>query len=418
MISILLWPLTLLRFGYQGIGLALGQIWTNKMRSFLTTLGIIIGVGSVTAVIAGLQGMRTKVLDSFESFGTNKMYFIHDWPDDGPKQHASWRVIRLRPDHFNDMLEHCPSIASLTRIREFGARMEHADKAMNVSVTGIEPDWHDIENRSVILGRTFTHTDNEGARQVCLITEQTRDQLRLDRDCTGQSILINDRRYYVVGVLEERPDSMFRDGSSEAQVFIPFRTAWKVSEGFMYAMAACESPEVADDARAEARFFLRHTRNLAPDEPDTFRIEIMKQYLDQFNAMAVGITFVAGGIVTISLLVGGIGIMNIMLVSVSERTREIGLRKAVGAKPSAILLQFLIEAVTLCLIGGLVGLLGGQAITELLASIEKAGLEEAYIPAWAMGMAFGFSATVGIVFGMFPAIKASRLDPIQALRHE
>ncbi|UCF13876.1 MAG: FtsX-like permease family protein, partial [Phycisphaerales bacterium] len=147
-------------------------------------------------------------------------------------------------------------------------------------------------------------------------------------------------------------------------------------------------------------------------------LEVIEEYLKTFNKMAMMITAVAGGVVGISLLVGGVGIMNIMLVSVSERTREIGLRKAVGAKPSAILLQFLVEAIVLCLFGGLLGILIGQGMTSMIAKIPNSGLDMAYIPLWAIGLSFGFAATVGVFFGMFPAIKAARLDPIEALSHE
>src|SRR5204863_6928994 len=149
-----------------------------------------------------------------------------------------------------------------------------------------------------------------------------------------------------------------------------------------------------------------------------FRVEVVEKFLEEFNKVAVTITIVATGIVGISLLVGGVGIMNIMLVSVSERTREIGLRKAVGARPAAILLQFLVEAVMLCLMGGLVGLLFGSLLTKGIASIPAAMLSKASIPGWAIALSFGFSALVGLVFGMFPAVKAARLDPIDALRHE
>ncbi|MFC1793877.1 ABC transporter permease, partial [Planctomycetota bacterium] len=165
-------------------------------------------------------------------------------------------------------------------------------------------------------------------------------------------------------------------------------------------------------------FFLRRTRNIKPGEPDTFRVDAVKSFLDGFNSVARVVFLVAGCIVGISLLVGGVGIMNIMLVSVSERTREIGLRKAVGAKKSAILTQFLIEAVVLCFVGGLVGIGFGQLLTTGIANIPKIELDMSFIPLWAIGLAFGFSGSVGIFFGMFPAIKAARLDPIEALRHE
>jgi len=187
---------------------------------------------------------------------------------------------------------------------------------------------------------------------------------------------------------------------------------------FFLIIAKLVSPEVAEEAAAEVRFTLRRMRNLAPDEPNTFQAQAMDQFIDQFKALAAGITAIAGGIVGISLLVGGIGIMNIMLVSVSERTREIGLRKAVGATPLAVLLQFLLEATTLSMVGGVIGLLIGEGMAFGLTMIPDAGLDEAAVPLWAVVMSFAFCVTVGVVFGMFPAIKAARLNPIDALRHE
>jgi putative ABC transport system permease protein len=228
------------------------------------------------------------------------------------------------------------------------------------------------------------------------------------------------RRFEVIGVIDPPQDigKMFGGGGVVSEVFVPFQTLWNVSEPYMYMIANARSPQVANEARAEIRFFLRQSRDLSPDEPDTFKIEVLSAYLDQFNSLAAGVTAVAGGIVSVSLLVGGIGIMNIMLVSVSERTREIGLRKAVGARPAAILLQFLIEAVTLCSLGGMLGIFGGQGLTILLQKIPNAQLEQAYIPVWAIILSLVFAGTVGVAFGLFPAIKAARLNPIEALRHE
>ena len=191
-----------------------------------------------------------------------------------------------------------------------------------------------------------------------------------------------------------------------------------MEEPLIAAVAAGKSTEVVEEAQAEIRFFLRQTRNLRPTEPDTFQVESVKRYLETFNKIALVVTLVAGGIVGISLLVGGVGVMNIMLVSVSERTREIGLRKAVGAKKSAILTQFLVESLVLCSIGGVIGIGFGQLLTMAIANIPKVELDMAYIPAWAVVLSFGFTGSIGIFFGMFPAIKAARLDPIEALRHE
>jgi putative ABC transport system permease protein len=388
------------------------------VRAVLTTIGIVIGVASVTAVIAALTGLKQNVLAEFESFGTNKI-FILPYPPEGQRRVYRWSDLRFDPDLFDGMLDHCPSVKAITRVTDesrtasYGTRSEE-----NVPVQGIDPSWHEIENRTVVLGRPFSRIDNEQGRPVCLINAKLQEQLALPRDPTGESILLGDRRFRVVGVVESRSESsMFGRGGSGAECLVPFTTAYR--RGYsLHVVAASRSPAVSDEARAEVSFFMRKRRRLGIGQQDNFRIEAVEKYVQQFNSIATAITLVAGGVVGISLLVGGVGIMNIMLVSVSERTREIGLRKAVGARPSAILLQFLIEAMMLCLLGGLVGILCGQGLTSLLASFPAAKLERAAIPLWAVAVAFGFSAAVGLIFGMFPAIKAARLDPIEALRHE
>jgi len=412
-------PLAFVRLLIQSVFLALGQIWARKGRSVLTTIGIVIGVASVTAVIAALTGLRANVLADFESIGANKIFVIPDWPDHGPRQHAPWKEIMLWPEQFDGLLEHCPSVQHFSRIDHSGTTARRGEDSLDVQLIGIEPPWHEIENRFVTAGRPFTLIEHSAARAVCLITAQVRDKLRLDRDCIGQRIILRNRSFRIVGIIEPAAAlGIFGGGQRSQEVFIPFRTSYKMSGGPIYGIAASRSPELSEEAQAELRFFLRRQRRLQPGEPDTFRAEAIQKYIQAFMGMAIMITLIAGGIVGISLLVGGVGIMNIMLVSVSERTREIGLRKAVGARPSAILLQFLVEAVVLCLIGGLIGVLIGQGLTSAMAAIPQAKLHRAYIPMWAIGLSFGFSALVGIVFGMFPAIKAARLDPIEALRHE
>lgn len=421
MITILRAPIVFLRLFYQSVYLALGQVWTNKMRSILTTIGIVIGVASVTAVIAALTGLKTKILTQVETFGTNTIFVFPTRPDKGPMRHASWWTIRFQPEHFDGLLEHCPSVACFARMGWVGQRtVRHGERSVeNVEVQGVEAAYHEIESRPVVLGRTFSVIDDMQVRPVCLIEPKLRDELRLDLDCIGQTIRVGHHAFRIVGVIEPRPQLQFGEGGQEHyEIFIPFRTIFKLGKPWIGAFAAGKSAEVAEDAEAEIRFFLRRTRNIRPGEPDTFRVESVRRFLETFNKIAVIVTMVAGGIVGISLLVGGVGIMNIMLVSVSERTREIGLRKAVGAKKSAILTQFLIESVVLCFIGGLVGIGFGQLLTIGIANIPKVELDMAYIPWWAIAISFGFAGCVGIFFGMFPAIKAARLDPIEALRHE
>jgi putative ABC transport system permease protein len=413
-------PFGFLRLLLQSIWLALAQIWANKARAALTTIGIVIGVASVTTVVAVLTGLKQNVLSEFEAFGTNKMYIIPENPQEGPLRHAPWYVIRFTPEQFDGLRKHCPSVGDLTRAAFFEATVQFGDRtAENVRVVGIDPSWHRIENRSVQIGRPFSVVDIQEARPVCLVPPDVRDKLRLNRDCVGQGILVNHRTFTIVGVVEPRFESAMFGGQDKAlEIQVPFTTAWKGREPWMMAIATCRSADVADEALAEVRFYLRRVRDLKPGEPDTFRVEVMQKYLQQFKTVAMAITIVASGVVGISLLVGGVGIMNIMLVSVSERTREIGLRKAVGARPSAILLQFLVEAVVLCFFGGAVGIGIGEALTKAMASIPKAQLDKAYVPFWAIIVSFGFAAGVGVFFGMFPAVKAARLDPIEALRHE
>ena len=411
-------PVGILLLIFQSAWLALGQIWSNKTRSALTTIGIVIGVASVTAVIAALSGLKASVLTEFESVGTTTIYAQPERPKEGKFRNYPWHKLQFRAKDFEGMLEDCPSLAVYTPASWNQKTVRFGEKTVeNMLIRGINSSWHEIENRSVIQGRPFSVIDEEQGRQVCLITEEVKKELQLNKDCVGQEIQVDGRSFLIVGMVEERV-SAFDMGRSKAEVYVPYKTTWRLWRAYAVILAKCIKPEVSEEAREELRFFLRKCKGLRPGDPDLFRIESVEQVLKQFEKVSLIITAIAGGVVGISLLVGGVGIMNIMLVSVSERTREIGLRKAVGARASAIMLQFLVEAVILCFLGGLLGVLGGQAMTSALAKIPNAHLDKAYIPMWAIGLAFGFSAAVGIIFGMFPAIKAARLDPIDALRHE
>jgi len=413
-------PWAFIRLLFQSVILALGQIWANKTRSVLTTIGIVIGIASVIAVVAGLTGLKAKILKDFETVGTKRIMISAENPSSGPLRFASYDRIELRPEQLEGILEHCPSVEVIGRRVWLPEEVTRGEKRLEaVDIFGIDPAWHKIENRSVTVGRPFSLLDGQQKKQVCLITPDVREKLLLDRECVGQSLLIGNRTFLIVGVVE--PPVQFAvfggGGPTPSEVFIPFETGYPFQR-WMGADALAKSPEVVDDAKAEITFFLRQSRKVRPGEPDTFGVETIKQYLDTFNGIALAATAVASGVVGVSLLVGGIGVMNIMLVSVSERTREIGLRKAVGARPSAILLQFLVEAVVLCLVGGALGLGAGQLLTYAMKQIPHSGLDTAAIPAWAVLLSFAFTSSIGLFFGMFPAVKAARLDPIEALRHE
>lgn len=412
-------PISMVLLTLQSAFLALGQIWANKTRSFLTTIGIVIGVASVSAVIACLTGLKAQFMEAFESLGTNKMFVMPDYHG-STKHNPQGYFHGLHVDDFDGMLDHCPSVKTFTRETDQSLTVTHGSKSEdNVPVVGVEPSWHEVENRSVTVGRPFSLIDDQHSRPVVLINQRLRERLGLPDDPSGEFIILGKRRFRVIGLLETRTESSMFGMGGGSEAFVPFNTIYNSRQRRgIYAVAVFRAPEVSDEARAEMAFYLRHKRKLPVDEPDDFRIEVVQQFLDKFKTVAAATTLIATCVVGISLLVGGIGIMNIMLVSVSERTREIGLRKAVGARPSAILLQFLVEATMLCLLGGLVGLMIGQGLVSIVARIPDAQMSKAYIPAWAVALAFGFAASVGILFGMFPAIKAARLDPIEALRHE
>ncbi len=416
----------ILRFVYhifvfliQSVLLALGQIRSNKTRSVLTTVGIVIGVASVTAVIASLAGLKAKVLTEFQGYGSNMIWVSPDRPKEGPWKNVSWEKIRLYPSEFDGVLDKCPSIEVYSLCTDhYGMSASFSDQQLdNVRLRGIGHSMFEIEKRKIVLGRPFSVIDQEQKRQVCLITKTVQQQLKLNKDCIGQLIDIQGKTFNVIGVVEEK-NSVFDMGNAGKEIFIPFETAWKLWRPWMHVMLNSKAPEVTEEGLAELRFFLRTKKRVYPGDAEPFRVQSLENELEKFNKLSSAVTAIAGGVVSVSLLVGGIGIMNIMLVSVSERTREIGLRKAVGARPSAIMLQFLIEAIVLCLLGGLIGIGLGYLLTLGISKIPDAQLEKAFVPMWAIWLAFGFSAFVGIFFGFFPAFKASRLDPIAALRYE
>jgi putative ABC transport system permease protein len=439
-------PLLLAVLIYQSFTLALSQIWANKVRAVLTTLGILIGVAAVSAVIALIDGMKHKVLAEFEAYGTNKLFIHPQWRKTDVGRGA-WRKVVFKNTDFDELLERCPSIESFTRDAGYGAipvsfGAQVAEDESKLEFHGIDPAWHRIERRGPAAGRGLTSIDSQQIRRVCVINDRLRDQLHLDRDPTGQIIdVVYFGRLMIVGMIEQ-PVAMMGNNSETGEIYVPFifsttRYTWPT---WYSVTAVTKSREAVDEAKAEVEFYLRQKRRLKVGEEPNFRVDTAARAVDEINQLAGVLTTIAGGIVAISLLVGGIGIMNIMLVSVSERTREIGLRKAVGARPSVILTQFLVEAVVLCMLGGLLGLIAGQALTSGVASflpadpnqwmefdpfdedvssspMKTGGLGFA-LPKSAIILSFTFSAGVGVIFGMFPAIKAAMLDPIEALRHE
>ena len=412
----------IIRLLFQTVFLALGQMWANKFRALLTTLGVIIGVASIIAITGGVRGFETFILKQFESFGAKRVFIDGDLPR-SMRNKVSWLDVQLKQSEVEAIAKNCPSIEAVSPIWTAGYPVDHGDVHLDgVGITGIWPSWHEIENRKVIIGRPFSSIDEQERRQVCLINEQGVKQLELPTDPTGSIILIGGRRFVIIGVLETTDNALqFGGGEVSTELYTPFSTCKDIlnPRGWMrLCWAQMKSADLVDDTRAEVTFVLRQMRGLRADDENTFQIEFVQKVIDQLSVVGTGVTVLMGGVVSIALLVGGIGIMNIMLVSVSERTREIGLRKAMGAKPSVVLLQFLVEAVTLCMVGAGLGLVIGTILVQGIKLGFPKYMGGAATPLWAIGVAVGFSMLIGVVFGMFPAIKAARLDPIEALRHE
>ncbi len=419
--SVLLSPVFfVVRLLWQTVFLALGQVWANKIRAVLTALGIIIGVVGVTGVGTMLNAMESFVLDQFEGIGAKKMWVWGEVPE-SKRSVMSWTDAKLTTYEANLILEHATQIEALTPGCRTSWEVANGKKVLQgVRVTGIWPSWHEIEDRQVLFGRPFSRIDDAENRQVCLINEHGIEELNLDTDPVGDYILVDGRRFLIIGIIETKEVSpMMGGGEARAEIYIPFSTH-KIMNPYTWTDFTLQmvDSEKAEDAKAEIRFILRNHRGLEPDDEDTFDMFVIQSAIEDFNNVARVIAMVLVGVVFISLIVGGVGIMNIMLVSVSERTREIGLRKAMGAKPPVVLMQFLVEAVVLCLSGGLIGLLIVQALVTIVPLIPDFPFESLSIPTWAILLSVTFSAAVGIIFGMFPAIKASMLNPINALRHE
>jgi len=419
-VAIILKPLLfVVRVAVQTVFLALGQIWANKTRSVLTCLGIIFGVGAVIATVGLLGGMKGFVLKEFENLGARKMWVWGYVPEE-LRSTMSWSEARISSYETATILDYAPAVSSLTPMSDRSWDVYYDGKTIRgVEVTGIWPEWHEIEDRTMIYGRPFSQIDIDERRQVCLVNEAAVEELGLDTDPSGDFVIVRGRRFLIVGLVETKAVSVFQGGGdSQAEIFIPFETH-KMLDPYSWTVLVMQlsTPDKAADAEAEVRAFLRRHREIDPGDPDTFRIEILQNAIEDFNNIARVATLGGGFVAAISLFVGGIGIMNIMLVSVSERTREIGLRKAVGAKPPVVLLQFLVEAVTLCVVGGLIGLAIGQGgILALRAAVDW--MSEASVPPSVIAGAIAVTGATGVIFGMFPAIKAARLNPIDALRHE
>ena len=402
----------------ENMRIALSALWANKMRSMLTTLGIIIGVAAVIAVVSIVQGLQFLISSQLQGVGATYVMIMPDVGQQGPGVVS--RQVRLTWEDGLALQEEVRGIRLITPLIAGSWNVKIGDRQHDPLVLGVNDDWPEVNNHVVELGRFLSKIDLEHRRKVAVIGTRVVKELELGRDAVGSEIYVGHIPVTVVGVMEELGQVLGQD--NDDFVFIPFETSLNLfgrhAGDTIQLRLQAESADVVDEVRAGITRVLRRRHNIPEDDPDDFRILVQDEILRSVNAILGGVTAAVGGIVSVALLVGGIGIMNIMLVSVTERTREIGIRKSVGARRRDLLLQFLIEAVVLSLIGGAIGVAIGYGIGVLAASLLPGNWPAAQIPLWAALLAFGFAASVGVVFGIYPAAKAARLDPIDALRYE
>ncbi|MFA5683065.1 MAG: ABC transporter permease [Lysobacteraceae bacterium] len=399
---------------------ALASIRAHAMRSFLTTLGIIIGVASVIAVVSLIQGLSHSISSQFAGLGSNSLTVRSDTSFEeamqGKRNRLSLRDYEYLLHHIEDINSVTPMFLALS---DFGGSIQYGGQSSVSRILATTPSYQDTQSVYPSAGRFITDADDRSRRRVTVVGTKLRDDLKLPENPVGEFIEMGGEWFKIVGLMEERGE-MF-GFSQDDYAIIPFGTGLALSSNALrqdisitFNVNDIEQIEPVSD---RVTSLLRRLHGLKPGQRNDFKVETARQLTESFAGIINTMTLVLGSVVGVSLLVGGIGIMNIMLVSVTERTREIGISKALGAKRHHILMQFLIEATALSVLGGLVGLIIGYALGFGAARMIP-GFPDAVVPWWAVALAFGFSTLVGVVFGLMPAAKAARMDPIEALRYE
>jgi putative ABC transport system permease protein len=394
---------------------ALSSLLANKLRSILAMLGIIIGVGAVIAMLAIGAGARKQVLDRFSAMGTNVLVIR-------PGQRGTGGVMsgtqqNLTVDDAATLVRDVPGIQQITPVVNGNAQVKYFGRNSRTSVQGVGTTWAAMRNYEVERGRFLTEREAEGHARVAVVGPTTVENLMSpDIDPVGQQVKVNGVNFRVIGVFKAKGDQGFFN--PDDQIVIPYTTAMKQVFGLDYLREV--DIEMADQDQAEtmisaATEVLRRRHRLQPGAPDDFTVRNQADIVNAASEATNTFNWLLGSVATISLLVGGIGIMNIMLVTVTERTREIGVRKAIGAKDRDIMRQFLIEAVLMSGLGGVLGVLGGIATAVIIGRLTQ--FVTIIQPASVL-LALSFAAAVGIFFGFYPARRAALLDPIEALRYE
>jgi putative ABC transport system permease protein len=408
---------------FDNVRLAFGTLWANPLRSLLTLLGVVIGVATVVSMMALIEGLRLKVTRDLGQLGANT-FTVSKWPGGINFGRMDWRRFQRRPAfHLSDVQlirESCPAVKTASGQAGFGlfkVASDRAETSPNVFTMGATAEWLETSGiLGIAEGRFYSPSEVEEERKVVVLGMEVAAQLFPGESPLGQTVRVGGKVLHVIGVLSKRGKflGLF---NMDNMVVLPLTTgleAYGKDHGVRINVVA-NGPELVQRAEDEVTAVLRRRRDVPPGAPNNFEIDTNESVTRTFNNLSRVIAAGGAGICLLSLIVGGIGILNIMLVSVTERTREIGIRKALGAKRARILGQFAIEAVTLSFVGGVIGLVLGFGVAFLA---RWAFGFPTVVPPWAVVLALAMSSGVGLVFGIYPAARAARLDPVEAMRME
>jgi putative ABC transport system permease protein len=396
---------------------AFRALYRNKMRSFLTMLGIIIGVAAVIVMLAIGQGAQHSVKEQILSLGTNILIILPGSQQQGGIRVGAGSITTLTEEDAAAIARECPAVAYVSPGTRAGGQIIAGNLNWSTGIEGVGADYLEIRKWKLEAGEFFTDQDIKAATKVCIIGKTIVDNLFPDMDPIGQNVRIRNVPVKVIGVLSEKgQNSMGQD--QDDIVLAPYTTVLKRLSRFPFLRQALVSAISEHDvpvAQRQVTSLLRQRHKLNFADPDDFTIRNQADLTSMANATSEILTILLASIALVSLIVGGIGIMNIMLVSVTERTREIGIRMSVGARGKDILTQFLVEALVLSLLGGILGITFGVVSSKVVSSFAE---WPTFITAFSILLSFGFSIAIGIFFGFYPARKAALLNPIDALKYE